>query len=57
VGDFVACLAASEEVAFGAETVRILKLDALIQAKKAAARRKDREHIIALEALKALRDG
>jgi predicted nucleotidyltransferase len=57
VGDYTACLAASDAVALGSQTVRVLNLDALIQAKRAAARQKDREHILALEALKALRDG
>lgn len=57
VGDYAACLGASDPLAIGDETVRVLNLDALIRAKRAAARPKDREHVIALEALRALRDG
>lgn len=57
MGDYAACLSASDALSIGAQTVRVLGLDALIQAKRAAGRRKDREHVIALEALRALRDG
>jgi len=54
VGDFQACLAASKPVELGEGSVRVINLDALIRAKKAAGRAKDRERIVELEALQAL---
>jgi predicted nucleotidyltransferase len=54
VGDFQACLAASKRVELGEGDVQVINLDALIRAKKAAGRAKDRERIIELEALQAL---
>jgi predicted nucleotidyltransferase len=56
VGDYEACLSASEPLTLGQREVRLLSLDALIAAKRAAGRPKDREHVIALEALRALRN-
>ena len=57
VGDYAAALAASEEFVIGATRFRALSLDALIAAKRAARRKKDLEHLIELEAIRALRDG
>jgi len=54
IGDYAACVAASEVKRVGALDLRILTLDALIKAKRAAGRRRDREHLIELEALRAL---
>jgi predicted nucleotidyltransferase len=54
VGDYDSCRGASKTVALGTGSVRVLNLDALIRAKKTAGRRKDREHVIELEALQAL---
>jgi predicted nucleotidyltransferase len=54
VGDYASCLAASKPVALGTDQVRVINLDMLIKAKKAAGRRKDREKIIELEALEAM---
>lgn len=57
VGDHDAALARSEEFMIGATRFRALSLDALIAAKRAARRRKDREQLIELEAIRAMRDG
>jgi len=54
VGDYDACVAASKAVELGTGSVRVLNLDTLIKAKKTAGRRKDREHVIELEALQAM---
>lgn len=56
VGGYTECLAASEAVEWDGTRFRVLTLPALIAAKRAAGRRKDREHLIELEALLALRD-
>jgi hypothetical protein len=37
-------------------TVQVLSLEALIKSKKAAARKKDQNHILELEELKKMRD-
>lgn len=55
VGDYAHVLAASEPVRIDAVEFRALTLPALISAKKATGRGKDREHVIELEALLALR--
>lgn len=55
VGDYAACFAASDELVLGGQVIHVLGLEALIRAKRAAGRRKDREHLIELEALRALR--
>lgn len=55
VGAYEAAVARSEVVTIGAVEFRSLTLDALIDAKRAAGRPKDREHLIELEALRALR--
>lgn len=55
VGDYHACLAASELMQVGGVELRVLSLDALIRAKRAAGRPRDLEHLIELEALRALR--
>jgi predicted nucleotidyltransferase len=57
VGDYAACLASSDPLALGGHQVRVLSLDALIAAKRAAGRRKDQERLIELEALRELRQG
>jgi predicted nucleotidyltransferase len=56
VGDYHACLAASDVVRLGERQIRVLNLESLIKAKKAAGRKKDRERLIELEALQALRE-
>jgi predicted nucleotidyltransferase len=56
VGDYNACLAASDAINLGEHEIRVLNLDALINAKKAAGRKKDRERLIELEAIRALRE-
>jgi predicted nucleotidyltransferase len=56
VGDYAQALANSEEKEMYGIKARVLSLDALIAAKKAAARNKDRSHLLELEALKKLRD-
>jgi predicted nucleotidyltransferase len=55
VGEYPAVLAASEEVSMLGITTRVLTLDALIAAKRAAGRRKDREVLLELEALREIR--
>lgn len=55
VGDYAACLAASEIQQMGRVKLRVLSLDALIRAKRAAGRKRDLEHLIELEALRALK--
>lgn len=57
VGDYAACVAASEMHRIGKVKLRVLSLDALIRAKRAAGRPRDLEHLIELEALRALRSG
>ena len=54
VGDYAACVAASAVHQLGSVRLRVLSLDALIRAKRAAGRPRDREHLIELEALRAL---
>ncbi len=56
VGDYEAALARSEEARIGSVAFRTISLDALIDAKRAARRKKDIEHLIELEALRAMRD-
>ena len=55
IGDYAACVAASEVIQAGAVKLSVLTLDALIRAKRAAGRRRDLEHLIELEALRVLR--
>lgn len=55
VGDYAAALAASEKVTIGKVRFRALTLDALIASKRAVRRKKDLEHLVELEALRALR--
>ncbi len=55
VGSYPDVLAASEPVRVDAIEFRALTLPALIAAKKATGRARDREHLIELEALLALR--
>ena len=54
VGDYDAAFAKSEPVQIGDTRFRALTLDALIASKRAAGRKKDREHLIELEAIRAL---
>jgi predicted nucleotidyltransferase len=56
VGDYAAAFAKSEQVRIGETQFRALTLDALIASKRAAGRKKDREHLIELEAIRALAD-
>ena len=56
VGEYDQVLARSVEVEMFGLKVRVLSLDGLIAAKKAAGRNKDRNHLLELEALKKLRD-
>lgn len=51
VGDYAACAAKSERVTVDEVTFRVLNLDALIVAKRAAGRARDRDHLVELEAL------
>ncbi len=55
VGDYEACVAASEVHQIGKVKLRVLSLDALIRAKRAAGRPRDLEHLIELEALRVLK--
>lgn len=55
VGGYSDARAASEIATIGETRFRVLTLDALIAAKKASGRPKDREHLIELEALRSLR--
>jgi hypothetical protein len=55
VGDYRAAFAASEAVTLGGTEFRSLRLDALIASKRAAGRPKDAEHLIELDAIRALR--
>jgi hypothetical protein len=56
IGGYDQVLRLSDEVKMFDSTVRILSLDGLIAAKKAAGRGKDRLHLLELEELKKLRD-
>jgi predicted nucleotidyltransferase len=55
IGDYAAVRAKSEAVTVGHVTLHVLTLDALIAAKRATGRRMDHEHLIELEALRALK--
>lgn len=55
IGQYEAALAASEEISLFDRPCRVLTLDALIRAKRAAGRPRDVEHLVELEALKELR--
>lgn len=55
VGDFASARARSIEVEMWGSTCRVLDLDALIDAKRALGRDKDREVLIELEALRSRR--
>lgn len=55
VGTYAACLAQSEEITVPSTRFRALTLDALIRAKRATGRRKDRDHLIELETIAAAR--
>ena len=56
IGSYDAALAQSEPHTIYDLTVRVLSLDSLIAAKKAAGRLKDKLHLLELEELKKLRD-
>jgi hypothetical protein len=56
IGSYEQVLAQSEERAVFGLTIRVLSLDGLIAAKKAAGRSKDQLHLLELEELKKLRD-
>jgi hypothetical protein len=56
LGNYDRVYAQSEAVAAFGDKVRVLTLDGLITAKKAAGRNKDRAHILELEELKKLRE-
>lgn len=56
VGDYDRVVAQSQQEEVFGLRFRVLNLDALIAAKKAAGRLKDRNHILELEELKKLRD-
>ncbi|HZY83627.1 MAG TPA: hypothetical protein VFE78_02240 [Gemmataceae bacterium] len=57
LGDYSKVFAQSQESAMFGMQVRVLSLDGLIAAKKAAGRNKDRNHLLELEELKKLREG
>lgn len=54
VGDYHAAVLASDPQQFGSVELRILTLEALIAAKRATGRKRDQEHLIELEAIRAL---
>jgi hypothetical protein len=56
VGDYQRVVASSEIKRLGDMSIRVLTIDGLIAAKKAAARTKDSSHLLELEELKKLRD-
>lgn len=56
IGGYEQVLAQSDEQSMFGLTVRVLSLDGLIAAKKAAGRVKDRLHLLELEELKKMRD-
>lgn len=56
VGMYEQCAASAEWVEFASVPFRILGLDALIAAKKAAGREKDHQHLRVLEAVRELRN-
>jgi hypothetical protein len=56
IGNYEKVLAQSEERMLYGVPVRVLSLDGLLLAKKAAGRRKDHGHILELEELKKMRD-
>jgi hypothetical protein len=56
VGDYAKVLAQSDEMIAWGLPVRVLSIDGLIAAKKAAGRLKDRNHLLELEELKKLRE-
>ena len=56
VGDYAKAVAASEQFRIGCTEFRALTLEALIASKKATRRKKDLEHLIELEAIRALRN-
>jgi|SRR5579884_2595773 len=56
IGDFDRVLAQAEEKAMFGLTVRVLSIEGLIAAKRAAGRLKDRNHLLELEELRKLRD-
>jgi hypothetical protein len=55
LGNYAAVAQYSEEAGLGKVRFRTLTLEALIKAKRATGRKKDREHLIELEAILALR--
>jgi hypothetical protein len=55
IGDFAACAGESSTVQLSGDAVRVLNLEALIRAKKAAGRQKDLLTVIELEALRNLK--
>jgi hypothetical protein len=57
LGNYDRVYAQSDEVTAFGDKVRVLSLDGLIAAKKAAGRNKDRAHLLELEELKKLREG
>jgi hypothetical protein len=57
LGDYAKVFAQSQESTMFGMQVRILSLDGLIAAKKAAGRNKDQGHLLELEELKKLREG
>jgi predicted nucleotidyltransferase len=56
LGDYRAVLREAEYAKIGAVRFRTLTLDGLIKAKRAAGRKRDLEHLVELEALRALRN-
>lgn len=55
IGDYRAAMEQAERIKAGPVELHVLTLDALIAAKRATGRERDREHLIELEALRALR--
>jgi predicted nucleotidyltransferase len=55
VGDYGACLAASEWIEWPPIRVRMLNIDALISSKQVTGRKKDAEHVLELRMIRELR--
>lgn len=55
LGGYEAALSGSEGIKVGEIELRVLTLDALIASKRAAGRQQDRDHLIELEAIRALK--
>lgn len=55
LGDYSAALTKSEPIDVAQVTLQVLTLEALIESKRATGRKQDQEHLIELEAIRALK--